>query len=57
MLELNENKCLAVWRAKVQRKFAAGQTKADKLIKFRTLLTILPTPGKILQSDSGTPLT
>jgi hypothetical protein len=34
MLELNENKCLAVLRAKVQRKFAAGQTKSDKLIKF-----------------------
>jgi hypothetical protein len=34
MLELNEQKCLAVLRAKVQRKLASGQTKSDKLIQF-----------------------
>jgi hypothetical protein len=45
ILELNENKCLAVLRAKVQWKFVAGQTKADKLIKFaygHSLVSSLP---------------
>ena len=45
MLELNEDKWLAVLGAKVQRKFAAGQTKADKMIKCASgqyLLSSLP---------------
>jgi hypothetical protein len=41
MLELNKNKCLAVLRAKVQWKLAAGQTKADKLIKFASGQSLL----------------
>ena len=45
MLELNEDKWLAVLGAKVQRKFATGQTKADKMIKCASgqyLLSSLP---------------
>jgi hypothetical protein len=45
MLELSENKCLAVLRAKAQRKVPAGHMKANKLLKFasgQSLLASLP---------------
>ena len=41
-MELNENKCSAVLRAKVQWKSAAGQTKADKLTTFASGQPLLP---------------
>ena len=42
MLELSENKCSAVLRAIVQGKVAAGHTKANKLIKFASGHSLIP---------------
>ena len=42
MLELSENKCLAVLRAKAQREVPAGHTEANIAIKFASGHSQLP---------------